>query len=149
MQQYYINLWKYDKWATVALLEKLEQQAPLNVHIYTLLSHNLSAQRIWLDRCKALPAREERFKFRDHATIKTDLEAYNAEWTAYLETLEDVAFDQVLHYQNIAGTPFENRLGDILTHVINHGTHHRGSVITLMKQEGYALPMLDYIGFVR
>jgi uncharacterized damage-inducible protein DinB len=33
--------------------------------------------------------------------------------------------------------------------VINHGTHHRGSLIVLMKEEGFVPPTLDLIHYLR
>jgi uncharacterized damage-inducible protein DinB len=56
MQQYFKQLFEYDKWATDALLAKFETQFPQNERIYGLLSHMLSAKRNWLDRCLGLPA---------------------------------------------------------------------------------------------
>ena len=149
MQQHYKKLWAYDKWATETLLQALEQHTPANQNIYILLSHCLSASRIWLDRCKGLPHTEDRFKARTLAEIKTDLENYNHEWVAYIDSIPTDAFAATINYTTIAGQPFKNVLNDIITHVINHGTHHRGAVIALMKAEGYTLPLLDYIVFVR
>ncbi len=65
-------------------------------------------------------------------------------------TPEELEFDKIVPYQNSKGVNYTNNLSDIITHVINHGTHHRAQIGQLLKQAGIEkLPMTDYIAFVR
>jgi len=58
-------------------------------------------------------------------------------------------FKRSIRYTSFQGDVFTNTLQDIITQVTNHGTHHRGTIIALMKEEGYAPPNLDYISYTR
>lgn len=149
MQQYFKQLFEYDKWASQILLDKFEKQFPQNARIYELLSHMFSAQRIWLDRCLGLPQSVERFREQLPDEIKQDFVNYHLEWVEFINQLQPDDFDKTVKYHNLQGEHFENRLSDIITHVINHGTHHRGSIIVLMKEEGFIPPTLDYIFYLR
>lgn len=149
MQQYFRRMFEYDQWAGHILLSKFEKQFPQNQRIYQLFSHLLSAQRIWLDRCIGLPPSAILWAERLPEEMRYDLENYHAAWIDFIDQLRPDDFDRNITYTNSKGDTFTTGLTDILTHVINHGTHHRGSIITLMKEEGFVPPNIDYITFVR
>ena len=46
----------------------------------------------------------------------------------------------VVVYRNSRGERFERSLHDVLDHVANHGTHHRGQIVLLLRQAGSQLP---------
>jgi uncharacterized damage-inducible protein DinB len=149
MKAYFKQLFEYDRWASHQLFEKFEKQFPQNARIYELFSHMLSTQRIWLDRVLGLPQSVERFQDRLPDEMKEDMENYHAAWMEFIEELQEPDFDRMVHYKHSSGQPYDNRLSDIITQVLNHGTHHRGNLIILMKEEGFVPPGLDYITFVR
>lgn len=149
MKQYFKQLFEYDKWATYELIGKFEKQFPQNQRIYELLSHMLSSQRIWLDRCLDLPQSVERFQDRLPEEVHTDLENYHAAWINFIDQLDEKDFGRTVNYTTTQGVKFADILRDIITQVINHGTHHRGNITVLMKEEGFVPPALDYIHYLR
>jgi len=149
MKTYFKQLFEYDRWASSQLLEKFEKQFPQNARIYELFSHVLSAQRIWLDRILGIPQSVERFQDRMPDEMKEDMENYHLAWIEFIDQVQPGDFDRVVSYIHPNGTPYSERLVDIMTHVVNHGTHHRGNLVVLMKEEGFVPPGLDYISFVR
>ena len=52
-------------------------------------------------------------------------------------------------YTNSQGQPFANTAGDILFHVINHSTYHRGQIALLFRQNGMEPLVTDYIFYKR
>lgn len=53
-------------------------------------------------------------------------------------------------YKNMKGEPFEDRYEDTLFHVVNHGTYHRGQIITMLREAGETtLPSTDLIHYLR
>lgn len=108
----------------------------------TLWSHVLSAQHIWAKRMlNEQPA---------YAVWEVLLpENFEAIYAANLGLLEHVAatksLDEVINYANSAGEVFSSTVGEILMHVCNHGTYHRGQLAKMLKQAGYAVPLTDYI----
>ena len=51
----------------------------------------------------------------------------------------------ILEYKNTKGLHFVKNFGQILQHVINHQTHHRGQVTTLLTQVGVDVGVTDLL----
>lgn len=149
MQDYFIQLFGYDKWATTRLLEIFDQKPAANPRINELLSHIQSAQRIWLHRCQGHKETVQRFQQRTQQTIWSDMESCHKDWVAFIQSLQPADFTGFISYTNFQGDHLTSMLQDIITQVTNHGTHHRGTIVALMKEEGYPAPNLDYISYVR
>lgn len=54
-----------------------------------------------------------------------------------------------ISYKNSRGERFENSVRDILFHVINHSTYHRGQIATDCKLHGMTPLATDYIFYKR
>jgi uncharacterized damage-inducible protein DinB len=53
-------------------------------------------------------------------------------------------------YTNMKGEPFKDTVEDTLFHVVNHGTYHRGQVITMLREANVTkLLSTDLIHYVR
>jgi uncharacterized damage-inducible protein DinB len=149
MKTYFKQLFEYDKWASHSLLATFERQFPQNERIYELMSHLLSAQRNWLDRCLGVPQTAILWGSRLPDEMKEDLENYHLAWADLIDQMKEGDFDNSITYTNSKGDTFTNTITDIIAHVINHGTHHRGEIMILMKEEGFVLPNIDYITYLR
>ena len=57
--------------------------------------------------------------------------------------------DEIVEFQFIGGGPGAMTRRDILLHVANHGTYHRGNVAAMMYQAGVAPPTTDLPVFVK
>ncbi len=55
----------------------------------------------------------------------------------------------LLTYQNTSGKSFTQPLAQILAHLFNHQTHHRGQAHTILTSLGHDAPELDLIFFLR
>ncbi|MGN6397490.1 MAG: DinB family protein [Mucilaginibacter sp.] len=151
MKNLFIRLFNYDGFANEAILEALLKSSQTKKAV-RLMAHLLAAQQIWYSRCSgsatfAGPLWQDDGNINAFAsTIKKN----NADWLSYLDTLTDAEFDKIVKYNNLKGDPFENKLSDILLHVINHGTHHRAQIGQQLKfAAAETLPVTDYIAFCR
>jgi uncharacterized damage-inducible protein DinB len=54
-----------------------------------------------------------------------------------------------LHYRLFSGAEETRPLGDLMRHVVNHGSYHRGQLVTMLRQLGKAPPSTDYILYLR
>ena len=82
--------------------------------------------------------------------IAKQWQSKSAEIIDYVAGKTEDELKQMLSYKNIAGQSFTSAIHDILQHVVNHGTYHRGQVITMLRQIGYTkLFPTDYIAFCR
>jgi uncharacterized damage-inducible protein DinB len=66
-----------------------------------------------------------------------------------LEILEQYEIDQKVTYTNLKGQTFSNSIRDILFHVINHSTYHRGQIASELKQCGIDPIVSDFIFYSR
>ena len=56
---------------------------------------------------------------------------------------------EVVSYATLNGAPQETPALDIVTHVVNHGTYHRGQIAALLRQSGLTPLPTDFIVWQR
>jgi uncharacterized damage-inducible protein DinB len=116
------------------------------------LVHVLFAESIWLSRWKgevrpALPAAAD---YPNCASVRKAWLDHESKMRAFFETITDDGLARVIEYKALNGEPFAAPLSQMLQHVVNHGSYHRGQVTTLLRQLGAAPPKaLDLIAFYR
>ena len=155
------TLLDYHYWARDRMFEALEPLTAEEVNrdmgnsfksIRDTVTHLYAAEWAWYSRWqgtspdKLLPAD----MFPDLAAVRlawTDLEG---KIRAYLEQLAEANVTQVIEYKLLSGQPGASPLWQMLQHVVNHASYHRGQVTTMLRQLG-AQPAkpLDMIAFYR
>jgi uncharacterized damage-inducible protein DinB len=70
---------------------------------------------------------------------------------AFLDSLGEAGIDRVFEYRLFNGSPGASPLWQMLQHIVNHGSYHRGQVTTMIRQLGCQPPKggMDLIGFYR
>jgi uncharacterized damage-inducible protein DinB len=148
---------RYTGWASQRLLDaalKLDpEQLSRDMHVshksvLETLSHIFFADRIWFARVVD-PEEAAPPSSLTPDELSTQWLRIQNRWEQWAESLTDADLDRVVHYKSIKGDPYENRLGEILMHVVNHGTLHRGQVMAMLRQHGVAPPPTDLIGYYR
>ena len=148
MKNYFINLLHYDRYANLRILDALNKTED-HAKAEQLMAHLLIVQQVWLGRCLSKPANiTSTWPDWKADTFEQKINDNHKEWVTYLESLDDSDFEQTISYKNLKGDDFESKLIDILTQLINHGTHHRAQAGQHLKLAGTDLPNTDYIGFV-
>jgi uncharacterized damage-inducible protein DinB len=115
------------------------------------LVHILGSEWIWLERWKGIsPA-----KFVDEGEF-VDILAVRARWKAieehrdsWFQSLPETAVRQRIRYRNMAGKMFEAPLWQLIQHVANHSTYHRGQVVGMMKMLGAKTVATDLVHWDR
>ena len=114
--------------------------------------HTFSAESVWLSRWKGesptgMLAPES---FPDAVAIRRTWLDHEARLRAFLEPLDEEAIQKVMPYKTLAGLESAAPLWQMLQHVVNHASYHRGQVTTLLRQLGAAPPKgMDLITFYR
>ncbi|GGH07948.1 DinB family protein [Pedobacter zeae] len=107
-----------------------------------LFSHVLNAQHIWAQR---ISGKKPLYGVWD-THPKENFELLSAEnFKLMREVLNNQPLDKRILYANTRGDQYENRIDEILFHLFNHSTYHRGQVVTLLKKAGFTPPVTDYI----
>jgi len=65
------------------------------------------------------------------------------------ESHADAAIAEPISYRDMKGHPWVSPVWQIVLHVVNHGTHHRGQVAGFLRSMGKTPPVLDLIAYYR
>ncbi|HMP92384.1 MAG TPA: DinB family protein [Phnomibacter sp.] len=121
--------------------------------LYKTLLHVWDAESIWWQRMRmhetiVLPSASFEPSFKDACN---GLLHQNMEWEAFIKnTLDEPAIASNLLYKNLKGTSFSQPVYEVLLHLFNHGTYHRGQLVTMLRSLGCTnIPQTDFIVFSR
>ena len=107
----------------------------------TLIGHTLNTHHIWSSRLQRM---DRKYGIWDTFKIE-ELEPYNQEnFEGSKYILERFDYEYLLTYINTLGETHTNRVKDILFHIVNHSTYHRGQLMTELKQNGVTPIALDF-----
>jgi uncharacterized damage-inducible protein DinB len=115
------------------------------------LVHTMGAEWIWLERFKGVSPRQfvDEGEFPDVVTLRDRWAAIEAHRDAWLRGLRDADLSGPLRYSNLKGEPFEAPLWQLVQHVANHSTYHRGQAVAFLKQLGARPQSTDLLTFDR
>ena len=149
----------YTAWATARLLKAAEELSPEELirdfatadkNVTGTLAHIFAADRVWMSRVHGRPAgRFISAEDRDLALLRREWPALLQLWKQWAAGLTDASALAVLTYQDLKGRTWESPLWQIVLHVVNHGTHHRGQVAGFLRAMGHVPPPLDLIAYYR
>jgi uncharacterized damage-inducible protein DinB len=120
--------------------------------LYKTIMHMWNAEAIWWQRMKL----QERI-IEPMETFKGDLNEaigemaqQNRQWKDWINNAQVHQLDHVFQYQNKKGEQFKQPLYQMLLHLFNHGTYHRGQLVTMLRQLGIEkIPSTDFIVWSR
>jgi uncharacterized damage-inducible protein DinB len=152
-----LELLEYHRWATNLTVDAVRALTPEQFtrdlgssfpSVRDTLVHAFSADRAWLGRLEGhSPPRANASEFTDLASLLEVWEPVLTRWPVLVASLGDPG--RLIDYKSLAGEPFTNPLGQIVRHVVNHGTYHRGQITTMLRQLGAQAISSDLIGFYR
>jgi len=120
--------------------------------LYKTILHMLDAEAIWWQRMKLqerIFAPGENFK-GSMQDLYTALLQQNQLWQDWINNASDAALDHVFQYQNSRREQFKQPVFQMLFHVFNHGTYHRGQLVNMLRQAGIEkIPQTDFIVWSR
>ncbi|SDH02746.1 Uncharacterized damage-inducible protein DinB (forms a four-helix bundle) [Pedobacter terrae] len=132
----------YTQLADQRIIEIFKQVRVEILDAERLFSHVLNAQHIWIYR---ISLQKQKYGVWD-IHPKEKFESLSLEnFKLIKEALNNHPLDQRILYSNSRGNQYENRVDEILFHLFNHSTYHRGQVVTLLKKAGFTPPVTDYI----
>jgi uncharacterized damage-inducible protein DinB len=151
----------YNIWANNLLLEVVknlpgelhekEIASSFNSLLKTVL-HMWNAESIWWQRMKLqerIVEPMENFKGNIGEAIN-GLKDQNRQWKEWIINAQEHHLEHVFQYQNKKGEQFKQPLYQMLIHLFNHGTYHRGQIVTMLRQHGVEkIPQTDFIVWSR
>ena len=120
--------------------------------IYKTVLHMLDAESIWWQRVKLVEHIERPSESFDGSfeELSKKLEAQSKLWEEWISNASDNQLNHVFSYQNTKKEQFKQPVYEMLLHIFNHNTYHRGQLVTMLRQLGVEkIPPTDFIVFAR
>ena len=114
--------------------------------------HIWDAQGIWMIRLHGETVTDwpsKNFKGTTSDAIDSFLNS-SGEFAALIKGFNEEVIKNNIQYKNIEGKEFTNTIADIVMHVMNHSTFHRGQLISMFREVGITkIPSTDFITYCR
>ena len=149
MREYFAKLFSFNQWANDQVVAFLCEQQISDEKIIRIISHILLAQENWYNRASRRQQDLPVWTVLPLAEINPPIRYSDQLWNKLAEGLNEDNFKEILTYKNLAEEPNSNTFQDVLAHVINYATYHRGQIIHLIREAGIAPPSTDYIKFAQ
>lgn len=151
----------YNIWASQRIIELLltlpeekqlqEVPSSFNSLLKTVL-HMLDAESIWWQRMKLqerinVPSEGFAGKMQDACSA---LLQQSKQWEEWVINATELSIDHVFQYQNTKREVFKMPVYQMVHHVFNHGTYHRGQLVNMLRQLGIEkIPQTDFAIWTR
>lgn len=158
MKAHFRQLALYNRWANARLYEAVlelsdtQYRSDVGVFFRSLhgtLNHLLLTDRMWLKRLTGEgdhPAALDAILYGDLRSLAMARADEDERIIRYVDSLDDSSIPAIHRYANLSGKTFDQQRSDILTHIFNHQTHHRGQAHAALsictKQEPPSLDLL-------
>ncbi len=161
MKEILQQLSSYHLWANQLLLETINQ-LPEEKQTQTVASsfdsllktvvHIWNAEAIWWQRMKLnerIVAPVESFSGKMKEASGSLLQQ-NRQWNEWIINAQEHMLQHEFIYLNSKREQFKQPVYQMLIHLFNHGTYHRGQLVTMLRQLGVEkIPPTDFIVWSR
>lgn len=142
-----VRLFDYTVWANHRVMRAAATLAPddfrRDLHsshggVRGTLAHILSAEWLWVERFKGVnpPGLMDEGDFPDVVALRDRWAVVEEHRRSWLGSLRPKALAETLHYRDTKGHQHAQPLWQLVQHVANHSTYHRGQVMLLLRQLG-------------
>jgi uncharacterized damage-inducible protein DinB len=146
----------YHLWATQRIMdiilalpeEKQRAEIPSSFStVFKTVLHILDAEKIWWQRMKleeriVVPSENFNGTMRE---LVTELQQQSKQYEQWIVATPESAYDHVFQYYNKKKEHFKMPIYQMLHHVFNHGTYHRGQLVNMLRQLGVEkIPQTDF-----
>ncbi|MHB8414211.1 MAG: DinB family protein [Acidiferrobacteraceae bacterium] len=152
MSSHFATMAEYNGWANVRLYgmasQLTDEQYRRDVGVYFkslhgTLNHLLAADRIWMHRLTGVgdhPNTLNAIRCDDLPSLSVAREQEDHRIVRFVESLSSAQLEEVCEYRTLNGTPQRQRRREILAHLFNHQTHHRGQAHAVLTILGLTEP---------
>ena len=161
MQGHYQTFARYNAWANIKLYSAVNELPYKEIYkqrecayfgsIIGTLNHILVGDRIWLSRIDGTGPGQvalDALVYDEFDDLQEARRTEDRRIMALVDRFEDTHLAYPITYKNMAGEGHSTPLGQILAHLFNHQTHHRGQVHGMIKEAGAEPPAIDLIYYL-
>jgi len=115
------------------------------------LVHIWAVEWIWLERLEGRSPTSfpDATDFPDLASMRDRWAEIEHHWLEYASRLDEGELLEEVDYKTMSFGPSRNPRWQMMQHVVNHSTYHRGQVTTMLRQLGANGATTDLIFFYR
>jgi uncharacterized damage-inducible protein DinB len=149
----------YTSWASRRLVEAAAQLTPEQLtrdfqtadkSVLGTLVHVFAGDRLWFNRvAKHSPRTFVTEADYQLSVLQIEWPKVLDDWQRWAAGLTDEAAEAELSYTDLRGNAWRQPIWQLVLHVVNHGTHHRGQAAGFLRSMGVAPPALDLVVFYR
>ncbi|MBI5214151.1 MAG: DinB family protein [Ignavibacteriae bacterium] len=154
------QLFAYNTWANNKIFEAvtlipaeqyLQDMKSGHGGIHGTLTHIVAGQKMWLSRWVGKPDSKllHGEDIASLAELQTLWHTVDAHLNALLEKMTDSHLHETQTVTSIKGEVFTHTFGQMMQHLVNHSSFHRGQVATMIRQLGIKPPATDLIAYYR
>jgi uncharacterized damage-inducible protein DinB len=136
----------FEAWANKLIIKSISETNNPDERVYEIVSHLLIASNNWLNR---IVGKSITYQLWETLTLEDSLQLsqLNHEaWKNFIMNQPDTELKQHVFFQ-FMGAPSKISIEDLLTHLINHSSYHRGQIIAKLKGQLEPLPLTTFIAF--
>jgi len=151
----------YNIWANKILFDRVGKLSEVQLHqevassfpsVYKTIVHMWQAEDIWWQRLKLvenIAVLSESFK-GDYSELTAGLSKQSLLWKQWIDTACEPQLTHVFAFVRNK-EQYKMKVNDMLLHLFNHATFHRGQLVTLLRQLGETdkIPSTDFSSWCR
>ncbi|MDP5061122.1 MAG: damage-inducible protein DinB [Maribacter sp.] len=147
METFFNEIFDYNFHCNKKLIEQCLALNMVPPETMRLFSHVLNAHHLWNARVLNKPSEYEVWQEHD---VKNWADIHYENQRSSFEIVSNAdSFDKRIDYENSEGRLFTNTLQDILFHIINHSTNHRGQIAVDFRNNDEIPMSSDYVYYKR
>ena len=151
----------YNLWANKRIIETAQQLSNEQINkeivssfpsVYKTLLHLMEVENIWWERLKLNAHADipDKIFTGNFENITQKLLQLSQQWIHWVQQATDQTIANVFAYQNSMKQDFNQPIYEMLLHLFNHQTFHRGQLVTMFRQLGLEkISATDFIVFTR
>jgi uncharacterized damage-inducible protein DinB len=152
MKEHFAMMATYNAWANTRVYRMAHQLSDEQYRqdvgayfksLHGTLNHLLTADRIWLWRLTGTgvpPTRLDAILFDDLVALSDARRAEDERLVSFTMNLTDAQIEATIEYRTLDGRAQQQRLREVLAHLFNHQTHHRGQAHAILTVLGVKEP---------
>ena len=161
MKQVLVQYANYNQWANKRIIDVVTNLSDEQLHrdhntsfrsIFGLVKHLWDVEFIWWQRVKLMENIQWPSETFEGSVIElgNNLQQQSKQWAEWVDLATEAALSHEFIYRNSKKEQFKQPVFEVLMHLFNHQTYHRGQIISMLRQENVKdIPATDLIAFLR
>ena len=158
IQDYLRQAYEYTYWANARYFAVAEGLSEEQLHrslghgwddVHATLVHMMSSEWVWMQRWHGISPKGhlDKAEFPTLAVLKQRWGEVQSEMRAFIDSQSEESLLAPITYSNFRGETFRVPLWQMLAHIVNHETHHRGELAAMFALMDVSHPEEEMIQY--